>query len=231
MELEIVRADPAGNITVFVLNPPDSPEKRAEAVRAIMADPGLHAEQVGFVLPPEKTGGNWRLEMMGGEFCGNAGRSFALLAAAEAGLSGRHTLTVEVSGLAAPAAVNIDTEARTAEIEIKPPLEDEAVVMGRRFPVYLFEGITHVIAENAGQDEKLTRLIMRETEKQNPCEALGIMYYDSAKRFMRPVVWVKAADTLVYESSCGSGTAALGAWITRNITDAETEVEIKQPGG
>ena len=72
MELEIVRADPAGNITVFVLSPVEDRDERAAAVSALMADPALKAEQVGFVLQPLNVADPWRLEMMGGEFCGNA---------------------------------------------------------------------------------------------------------------------------------------------------------------
>ena len=63
--LRIVRADPAGNITLFVLTPV---EKAACAAIAadLMTIGELKAEQVGFVFP---TG---HMEMEAGEFCGNA---------------------------------------------------------------------------------------------------------------------------------------------------------------
>ena len=70
MELNILRADPAGNITIFVL---DQVEKahRAAIAEKIMAIPALKAEQVGYVCPAEEDA-DGHMEMMGGEFCGNA---------------------------------------------------------------------------------------------------------------------------------------------------------------
>ena len=47
MKLNILRADPAGNITVFVLDPVERAQRAAIAAR-IMAIPSLKAEQVAF---------------------------------------------------------------------------------------------------------------------------------------------------------------------------------------
>ena len=238
MELEIARADPAGNITIFVLNPPESKNERDAAARLLMADPDLAAEQVGFAYPPAAPGGHWRLEMASGEFCGNASRSFALLITAQTGLSGIHTLTVKTSGITQPVPVHIDTKAQTAEIEIPAPAkETEIAFNGRKFPVCIFEGITHVIAENMPPDEEMVRQLIRITGEQcaaeniRPPDALGVLFYDSQKRFMEPVVWTRLTDQLVRESSCGSGSAALGAWVMRGINETETDIELAQPGG
>jgi diaminopimelate epimerase len=48
---------------------------------------------------------------------------------------------------------------------------------------------------------------------------------------MRPAVYVRATDSLVFESSCGSGSAALAAWETRNAGDGESVLAVKQSGG
>jgi diaminopimelate epimerase len=236
MEYEIISADPAGNITVFVLNPPADAAERAKAVQALLADRSLKAEQVGFVIKP-RSGGLWRLEMMGGEFCGNAARSFGLLAARQSGICGRHTLMIETSGMAQPLSVHIDTEAQTAEADIAPPLAETLVEWkGRRFPAYIFEGISHIIAENVQPDEALARSLIGGLDKcriggSRQADAAGVMFYDSEKRFMRPVVWVRAAGTFLFESSCGSGSAALAVWAARNVADTETSLAIAQPGG
>ena len=237
MELEIVRADPAGNITIFVLNGVANRKERAQAARALLADPALKAEQAGFVFPPQKAGSLWRLEMMGGEFCGNAARSFGLLAARLTGLSGRHTLMIESSGASAPLPVHIDTGAGSAEVEISAPAGETCIEYGRRrFPVYMFEGISHIIAENIESGEDLARLLIRALISQEKTEgghfdAVGVMFYDTKKCFLRPAVWVKATDTLVFESSCGSGSAALGAWMARNAADIEETLALAQSGG
>jgi diaminopimelate epimerase len=237
MELNIVRADPAGNITVFVLNRLDDPAERMAAVRALLADPALQAEQVGFVLPPPGHG-MWRLEMMGGEFCGNAARSFGLLIAAQTGLAGAHTLMIETSGMARPLPVHIDTGAGTARAEMPGPLAETVLVCGgRRFPAYVFEGITHAIAENMEADERLLPPLLGALEKCRlpdapfPPDALGMMFYDTERRFMRPVVWVRSSGTTVFESSCGSGSAAMGAWKLRNLRGGEERFTLAQPGG
>jgi diaminopimelate epimerase len=240
MELEIARADPAGNITVFVLNPPDSGADRLTAAAALLSDPALGAEQVGFVTAPWRRPWRcpWRLEMMGGEFCGNAARSFGLLAARRMGLSGSHTLTIEISGAAAPLPVHVDTGDGTAEVEMPGPLAADTITgEGRTFPVLVFEGISHVIAENREPDERLFRLLLNQYEHKAagfprwPRGAFGVMFYDSRNRFMRPAVWVRATDTLVFESSCGSGSAALGAWAAGGGPDGEKRLTVAQPGG
>ncbi|GHV93773.1 diaminopimelate epimerase [Spirochaetia bacterium] len=229
MELEIIRADPAGNITIFVLSPVEGREMRAAAAKALLADPALQAEQVGFVLPPDG-GGHWRLEMMGGEFCGNAARNFGLYIAGQNGLKGKHTLMIEISGAGQPLPVYVDTEAGTAAVAMPGPLaETEIECAGRRFPVCVFEGITHVIAEDTEPDEELLHSLLGCFE-HHP-DALGVMFYDTKKRFMRPLVWVRATASTVFESSCGSGSAALGVWAARHLRDGGESLALAQPGG
>ena len=77
MKITVVMADPAGNRTAIVRDPVPAGERGVVAAR-IMELPELRAEQVGFEVPP-RLGGAGRLEMMGGEFCGNAARSFGFL--------------------------------------------------------------------------------------------------------------------------------------------------------
>lgn len=235
MELEIIRADPAGNITIFVLNPPESVEKRTTAARALLAAPALNAEQVGFVLPPEEPGGLWTLEMMGSEFCGNASRSFGLLVARKTGLSGKSVLTLKVSGAQQPLDVHIDTLSGYAEIEIPAPLAAGTIELnGRIFPMYVFDGICHIIAENLPFDTALAFKLLqkvKETAWDHRPDACGILFYDSQKIFGQPLVWVRSTDSFVSESSCGSGCAALALWHARNAEEIDQVLNIAQPGG
>jgi diaminopimelate epimerase len=246
--MEIVIADPAKNITLFVFDAGGDRETRAETARALLKDSRFGAEQVGFVLPPVPgTAGRrlWRLEMMGGEFCGNAARSFGFFIAREMGLCGRVPVTIEISGMETPLVVTVDTEAGTAEAGIPKPRAIDRVEIsggeleGRDFPLVIFDGIVHVIALNIKPEEKTFHRIKAAAEKrcqdlseESVCpDALGVMFYDTKDRFMRPAVYVAATDSLVFESSCGSGTAALAAWETRNAGDGESRLEVKQPGG
>ena len=83
MELNILRADPAGNITVFVLDPVEKAQRAAIAEK-IMAIPALKAEQVGYACTAEDNV-DGHMEMMGGEFCGNATRAYGMYIAQQKG--------------------------------------------------------------------------------------------------------------------------------------------------
>ncbi|MDR0451239.1 MAG: hypothetical protein LBH26_08240 [Treponema sp.] len=241
MSYRIVSADPAGNITIFVLDPVESGEERASVAKALLAEPSLGAEQVGFVRPPPgKPDSPWRLEMMGGEFCGNAARSFGLYVAREMGLSGLATVSVGISGSTEPLPVRVDTETGRAEVKIPGPRGVESLEFeGRRLPVYIFEGITHLIFPDSVPSRDLV-FALRDAwkaaagmspEARRSMAAFGLMFWDSGKKIMRPAVYVEAADSLVFESSCGSGTAALAAWLARGLRDGEGYYEAAQPGG
>lgn len=240
MKYDIVIADPAKNITVFVL---DQVQDRAAAVKALMADPSLVAEQVGFVIPPpEGSDRPWRLEMMGGEFCGNAARSFGLYVARRTGLTGKQQVRIEISGAGGPLAVRVDPEAGLAEVTIPAPVAEETLEFnGADLPVYLFEGITHVIAPDIAPDEDVFYTIKELLESKLAAasrlalgkqgSALGVLFWDTAAAFMRPAVYVYGSRTLMFESSCGSGTAAMGCWLGRGKAEGDAAVPIAQPGG
>ena len=99
MELKIVMADPAGNRTAIVRTPVPQ-ELRAETGAKILGIRELRAEQAGFETSPIGAGAG-RLEMMGGEFCGNATMCAAALFAIRSGLQGG-AVPVKVWGVSAP---------------------------------------------------------------------------------------------------------------------------------
>ncbi|MDR2535861.1 MAG: hypothetical protein LBD29_07515 [Treponema sp.] len=230
MTFEIVVADPAKNITLLVLNPV---ENRAEAAKLLLAEQSLHAEQVGFVIPPKTLQGLWRLEMMGGEFCGNGARSFGLFVARTIGLSGNAEVTIEVSGMKEPLPVRLQVEKGTAEVRIPKPLSQDALnFQGQSLPAYRFDGITHLIAPGIPPEEQTFFMIKRVFETRFPFpQALGVLFFDQAARFMVPAVYVYHTDSLIFESSCGSGSAALGLWLEESRYEGESRVAVPQPGG
>jgi diaminopimelate epimerase len=240
MKYDLLIADPAKNITAFVLNPVP-PEARAALSAAILSDPALGVEQAAFVVPPGREGNRyWRLEMMGGEFCGNAARSFGLYAAGKMGLRGRHTVVIESSGASAPITVRVDTEAGRAEAEIPGPRLITALDFeGRALPVCVFEGITHVLAPDLEPDRETFFAIKAAFESGAPFlpGAFAVMFAGSsadrtaADDAMTPAVYVYGTDSLVFESSCGSGSAALAVCKSRPLDDGEARYRIRQPGG
>lgn len=231
--LDIVKADPAGNITIFVLNGQElDAAGRVKAAKTLLADKGLGAEQVGFVSPPAGEDGLWRLTMMGGEFCGNAARSLGLFAARKMGLHGRRKFTVDVSGAAHPVAVDVDCDSGDAAAAIPPPAPGALAFDGETLPVYRFDGISHVIVEDAPPDKSTFFKVKALFESRfGKPDALGVMFYDSVKDFLRPAVYVYSSESLVFESSCGSGAAALACHRLSKMNDMDAVIPVKQPGG
>lgn len=76
MKLHYIKANPSGNTTVFILDPVPK-EQYAQVSKAVLSYENVGAEQLGFIIRDESCPNGWRMEMAGGEFCGNASRSFA----------------------------------------------------------------------------------------------------------------------------------------------------------
>ena len=227
MKLNILRADPAGNITVFV--PDEVPKERhGEIAKAILSLEALKAEQVAFRC--RGAGGEMnRIEMSGGEFCGNASRAFGMLLAKERGLTGQCRVEIEISGCNAPVSVEVDTDAQTASAEMPLP-----VYVGRR----CVDGLTGTLVHLGGiallvADVEPDRSFFDRAERvfaEFPAlEAYGVVFLTKDGR-MTPLIRVPAADSLVWEGSCGSGSIAC-AIAESEGTEGEFTKEYIQPAG
>ena len=228
MKLRVVRADPAGNITLFVLDDVARGERAAAAAK-LMAIPALAAEQVGFVCPP-KEGGDGRFEMMGGEFCGNAVRAFGMLMARERGMSGRARVMVETSGCGGAVAVDVDAAAGTARAGMPLPRFVRAVEgAGVQGTLVHLGGIAHLVVD-ATPDAALfgaaEALLAREGER---LDAYGVIFLRDGR--LTPLVKVVATDTLVWEGSCGSGTLAAAFAESALMRDGLFARDYVQPAG
>ncbi|MDR1469553.1 MAG: hypothetical protein LBT00_09695 [Spirochaetaceae bacterium] len=247
-------ADPAGNLTALVEAEDDVPvmswtnEERQRITRRIMREcPAV--EQVGFVIPgmPEAGGGTgslWRLEMAGGEFCGNAARSFGLFVARKQGQRGKGAVPVTVSGAKDPLIVRADTESGEAEVALPPPRKIATIrYRGTALPAVMFDGITHVIME--GIDEHTDKAALTETffavketaynalvkdsADEQSFAAFGVLFSSTA--FLRPAVFVSGIENFAFENSCGSGSAAFAYYRARHLPDGEHRLSLHQPGG
>ena len=61
-------------------------------------------------------------------------------------------------------------------------------------------------------------------------DALGLMFLNQSQGRLKPLVYVPAADTLFWESSCASGTTAVGAYLAAKENRA-VSISLEQPGG
>ncbi len=231
--IRILTANPAGNVTIFVLDKFERSQYQGIATQ-LLAIEELHGEQVAFVT------GEHSMEMCGLEFCGNASRSFALMLAKDRGINGDAYVEICVSGCDEPLSVFVNTERNYTRIKMPNPLsvkdltftyqkEDADVVSPVK--VVDFGGILHVIVTNQNPTRENFEYIKgRVYEKLSP-PAFGVMFFDAEKNFLTPVVYVKDVDTTYFEGSCGSGATAVAAAFTDDESDGTFSFKLPQPAG
>ncbi len=233
MRLRVVRADPSGNVTLFVLSPAPA-EKRAALAGRLMALPGCDAEQVGFVCPPRE-GFDGRLEMAGGEFCGNASRAYGMLLARERGVAGRARFTLEVSGSDTPVLVDVDAAAGTSRASMPLPGPCSRVSLcGTEGALVDLGGIVHFVTRHEPDAAVLDELedvllAMRAAGGLAKMNAYGVVFLHDGR--MTPLVKVPAAGTLVWEGSCGSGSLAAAIAESMGAENGAFAREYLQPAG
>ncbi len=224
MRIRMLRADPAGNLTGFVLSPVAVSGRAALAARLMARDKAL--EQVAFVDEASLTGPLPRMDMMGGEFCGNATRAFALYAAMRR-VRGERELLVSVSGAREPVPVQVDAALGLAYARMPLPRGVEVIrVGGGTVPVVRMEGIAHAVLLGEEPSPERAREVLA---AMPPEDAQGVLFAGEGR--MTPVVSVSATGTRVWESSCGSGSVALAWLLARGAEDGEHAYAFAEPGG
>lgn len=226
----IVVADPAKNITVIVLDDIDK-NLYKNVAKDILENTDYEAEQVGFVKKPI-IGGHIRLEMMGGEFCGNASRSVGMLFARENNIKKGNVL-VEITGIDGLLNVEVDLDKETSTIEMPIPKKIETIDVENlgEFPIVIIDGINHIIVENIQATQENFEQFKKSVYQNYDIEAFGVMFLDKEKKYITPVVYVKDTDTTFFESSCGSGTLATITYLGKDLQDGHLKCDIHQPGG
>lgn len=237
MDIRYIKADPSGNTTIFVLSTVASAQRSPLAATLLRPD-CVGAEQVGYLtMSPDKP---IRVDMMGGEFCGNASRAAAAYALM---LSGEKEgeYAVSCSGcdhLLQAHVVQQEKRIYNAFIEMPMPLSVEAVLMDvggmpSRFFRVALPGIVHFVHfvdDIALADKQLFWQAVREYVEGEPLEAYGLMLFSPKQLQMVPAVYVTATDTLYWENSCGSGSAAVAAALAC-MGKRDVSCTIQQPGG
>jgi histidine racemase len=94
-----------------------------------------------------------------------------------------------------------------------------------------FEGISHVVL-STGNDIPGEGLLLHIVNELSPLQnsAFGVMFYNEEQNFMTPLVYVAATDSVIWERSCGTGTAALGVALSLTSQGSIDRV-VAQPGG
>lgn len=226
-EIRYVLLDPTGNLTCLVLDPVEARDRSGVTERLMD-----RCEQVGYLMSPARGEARARLQMMGGEFCGNASMAAAAWLALQAGET-EAAVPLEVSGAEGVLTCLVrrapdSTWQGTVEMPRVLAIEPFRWA-GRPLTAVRMPGMVHLIClERLAEAEAETLLRGAAEALREP--AAGLLQWDEASGTMRPLVLVREAGTMVWETACGSGSTAIGAWRAQRAgTDLETEV--RQPGG
>ena len=247
-KLRVSLFDPSGNITALVESPVALPAQPSVAARIMARCPQV--EQVGFVTLPENGTGPVALRMAGGEFCGNASMSAAALyrlrRADAAPSDAWETVRLRVSGVRRAVEVRLKSEAEgsfSSSVRMPPALSVTEQVFpfgARRCPITVvrMEGIDHAIVTPASGffplrcDQAAAGETARRLCAALGAKALGLLFLegDAPKMRLTPLVYVPGSGTMIWESSCASGSAAVGTALSER-SGARVCLDLEEPGG
>lgn len=226
--------NPTGNITILVESKVNPDERIALANKLLEIE--KEAEQVGFISDSDDA--DIRLDMAGGEFCGNATMSAAAYMALKqnVGTLSKLEVIVSVSGADKPIKVTVNREnakrfsgyvqmpmPQSISRTILPYLEKEY-----EFTLIKFDGISHLIYEGT-LEKSMCEVAIKEWCRMLDTKGLGIMMIDINNMKLTPLVYVRNQNSLYWESSCASGTTAAGIYLGTKIKDKE--FSFVEPGG
>lgn len=235
MLLRYAPVDPTKNITLLVTTPVARELQAQTALWLLRHEPD--AEQVGFLEPSINAAA--RLQMMGGEFCGNATMSLGAWLCRKKKLAQgiTHDFLLEVSGADAPVSCSV-TPVRhgyvgTVSLPLPQAVEERTFSTGSAtltLPVVFLPGICHIIAPAGTFSRKESGEFLRRWSAELPGEAVGLILLDEVRMHIAPLVYVKPTDTAVWERGCGSGSAAVSCYLTHR-QQASQCLSIRQAGG
>lgn len=206
---------PGGNATAIVEGQFPKETKILLAKAILAQDSSL--EQVGFWVPTQNPSALARLEMMGGEFCGNALRALGALL---------HTLhqehcsfTLESSGLDEL----ISTEVTNEHSSIRIPLSSFTLSQN----VCHLPGISHILTDQKIEKHQALPLLQDFGLTQKQASGVIPYSYENGVYALFPFVWVRDTETLYEETACASGTIALAYFLHHQTK--EQKFAIRQP--
>lgn len=239
MELQFIKTSPTENMTLLIETPVPR-EQHLEIAEKLIAYGSIYAEQAGYIEEPENPAAEKRLQMMAGEFCGNASLSLAAVLAEEKGLGvGEEAeIVLEVSGADSLVRCQMKKEEKGFSGRVAMPLPKAIEyktfhLEGETYELstVVFEGISHIIVPvslwgEAGVEK--AELAAKAWAEEMPA-AFGILLFDEEKGELKPLVSVQGV-TLIWERGCGSGTCAIGAYLAEREGES-LSISLKQPGG
>lgn len=211
----VITAAGGNGTAIRIIDQPLSREQYALEGKVFgVANEKYGAEQAGFLIPSER-----HFEMAGGEFCGNAARSAAVLFSR---IWNTDAVAFTMSGYDGLVKATLKESAPNTYLAecvfAGLPTKQTDLVLRNGQPVSVVDlgGIVHVMIEapfpvEPSSYEALHRSIVCELSFEER-GAVGVIWFEriSEKVGIYPVVWVREVNTFFFEQSCGSGSIAAG---------------------
>lgn len=229
-------------MTIFVTDPVPK-ELYKDISKQLMQYTNIHGEQVGFLTSSKEDEKIIKLDMMGGEFCGNASRSLGALLVYNnypyiKQKENFYEVKLQCSGY--DKVLNCEVNPTDAlniyysKIDMPVPNNIKSEKL-ENYQIYKveFSGIYHfVVNSNEIENEDEFFELIKNTMEENysDYDAFGIMFYNFNKNYLKPLVYVKATDSLFWEKSCASGTSAVVSALAYEKKE-NVCINIRQPGG
>ena len=221
-------AYPSGNVTAVVFDKLFNVDLKAlnqniMSVWKTLKPNEPEIEQCCFVTKAENPEALARVEMFGGEFCGNATRSAVWLITQGHDYEG----FIEVSGVSRP--LKFIVKNRDVTVEMPLPEKGKLIEAADEGILVHLDGITHLVVK-ADPRRMLEDLLKKNKYGFRSMPAVGVSSFDEATGKSMFCVWVKAVDTIFDESACGSGTCSIGIALA-NKNKKSIEMDVIQPSG
>lgn len=233
--------NPNKNTTILVFS--NFPRQQyPDLAKRLMQSESVFAEQVGFVEKTSNPNVLCKLYMMGGESCANATASLCAYRAYQHNLRDGYveSLQIEVSGADDLLKCDIRRYGDAFRVQVPMPLplyirDENITCQGEyiEFGVVEYPGICHAIIFDDVQDEQSRMMAQHVVHKgllDKQYSAKGATLYSKNKQNILPLIYVETTDTEVWESSCGSASAAIAAYLAYKHTK-DIDINIKQPSG
>ncbi len=243
MKIDLAYVNPGGNPTALVVTKIERQKQPSVAKRIIKKI--STCEQVGFIERAKNPQAFCRIQMMGSEFCGNALRSLAVflsMAIKKTTNKMNFRFLVETSGIKRliPISSKVDLSGKVVNAEVKIPTSKNYMILKKVIPIgnkkiqsnlISLEGISFFLIPQKffGNAEDLRGLFYNlYKQRVVSAKACGLVFY--RKPFnetlsIKPIIYVRQTDTVIWETSCASGSLALC------LGKKYKKIKILQPSG
>jgi diaminopimelate epimerase/GNAT superfamily N-acetyltransferase len=225
----IAIAYPSGNTTAVVFDQLLSADRKVlnNAIMDTWKNNGNNQpeiEQCCFISQSSDPRAIARVEMFGGEFCGNATRSAAWLITSGKDYKG----LIEVSGAARP----LEFTVKNGDVSVEMPLPNDRTLfqLVPEGTLVQLDGITQLVVADQDPRQLLTQLLRENKYSLASQPAVGVSSYNPSSSKAKFCVWVNEVDTIFDETACGSGTSAIGIAVTAK-DQTSTMLPVTQPSG